>query len=224
MIHADGWKEYCIWEHSSTVAKLYAQRCRLEAEEMTCSAQAVTLLQPKLQPNDAVLDVGCGSGYLYHSFHKRNVPVRYLGIDAAPRLIEIGREILPHYGLPAEQLQTIRIEDLSGSVDHVVCINVLSNIDNFHRPLERMLKVAKKTVILRESFTEQSSYHYVVDKYLDTQNLRVHVNSYGMQAVLSFARELGFDGQFVTDQHANDKPEMVIDYPHYWKFLVLSRG
>ena len=43
MITADGWARYCIWEHSSTVKDLYARRCRMEAEEMTCAIPASRL-------------------------------------------------------------------------------------------------------------------------------------------------------------------------------------
>src|SRR3546814_18436338 len=59
------------------------------------------------------------------------------------------------------------IEDLDGAIDHVVCMNVLSNMDNFHRPFERMLRLARKSVILRESLKDGASYSYVVDNYLD---------------------------------------------------------
>ena len=50
MISHQGWQAYNIWEHSRTVRDLYAQRCRLEAEEMTCAAQAAELLAPHVTP------------------------------------------------------------------------------------------------------------------------------------------------------------------------------
>src|SRR5579885_2675520 len=151
MIQGDGWKRHCIWEHSATIRDLYARRCRLEAEEMTAHRQAVTLLAARVKPGDMLLDAGCGSGYFFHSLRSRNIPVEYWGVDAAPSLIEIGRDILPAYGLAPERLLPLRIEDLDGRVDHTVCLNVLSNIDNYHHPLERLLKITTRTVILRES-------------------------------------------------------------------------
>src|SRR3546814_16127347 len=62
------------------------------------------------------------------------------------------------------------IEDLDGAIDHVVCMNVLSNMDNFHRPFGRMLRLARKSVILRESLKDGASYSYVVDNYLDARS------------------------------------------------------
>lgn len=225
MITGDGWNEYCIWEHSSTVKELYARRCRLEAEEMTCAAQAVELLAPHVASGDTLLDAGCGSGYFFHSLRGRQIPVEYFGIDAAPSLIEIGRKYLPEYGLSPDNLQAIRIEDLTGQVDHVVCMNVLSNIDNYHRPLERLLKCARKTVILRESCKETAEYAYVRDKYLDDgQDLKVYVNSYCISELMAFIESYGFGVKCITDRRTLGGSELVIDYPHYWKFFVAERA
>ena len=224
MITGDGWLKYSIWEHSATVKELYAQRCRLEAEEMTCAAQAAELLAPNVSPGDTLLDVGCGSGYFYHSLRKRNIPAEYYGIDAAPSLIEIGREYLPGYGLPSDRLRVMRIEDLDGEVDHVVCLNVLSNIDNYHRPLERLLHCARKTLILRESLKDQADYAYVFDRFLDAGcDLKVYVNTYSIRDVLSFIQSYGFDVVEIEDRRTGGEPEMVIDYPHYWKFITAVR-
>lgn len=223
LVRADGWASHNIWEHSPTVRELYAKRARGEAEEMTCHRQAAELLAPLCAPGDSLLDAGCGSGYFFHSLRRAGLKVEYHGIDATRCLIDLGRDTLPRFGLPAERLQTMRIEDLDGSVDHAVCINVLSNIDNFHRPLERLLSVARKSVVLRESLGDRPDYKYVEDRYLD-KPLRVHVNTYATEEVAAFARERGFRVRVERDQRAGDEPELVIGYPHYWKFLVCERA
>ncbi len=225
MILDNGWLNYCIWEHSATIRELYARRCRMEAEEMTCAVQAVELLSPHVTQGDVLLDAGCGSGYFYHSLRTRSVPVVYHGIDAAPSLIEIGRRYLPEFGLPRENLQLLRLEDLEGEIDHVICMNVLSNIDNYHRPLERLLRCARKTVVLRESLGERSHYLYVKDKYLNVGvDLKVHVNTYSQTEVMDFIRSYGFDVAALTDRRTQGEPELVIGYPHYWRFLVAVRA
>ncbi len=191
---------------------------------MTCHQQAVTLLKPYVSPRDTLLDVGCGSGYFFHSLRKRAVPVDYWGIDATAALIEIGQQHLPSFGLPAHHLQSMRIEDLGGKADHVVCINVLSNLDNYHRPLERLLNTAQKTVILRESLGAVGDYAYVTDRFLDDGvELKVHVNTYPIQEVCDFIRSYGFQVESIPDQRTGNVPEMVIGYPHHWRFLVAVR-
>lgn len=224
MIRADGWASYCIWEHSATVRDLYTRRCRREAEEMTSHRQAAELLQPRVKPGDTLLDAGCGSGYFYHSLAARRIPADYWGVDASPTLIRIGQAELPAYGLPAERLLPWRIEDLDGAVDHTVCLNVLSNIDNYHRPLERLLKMTRGSLILRESLKRGAEYQYVEDRFLDPGvKLNVHVNHYDVEDVCAFIRGYGFHVQQVTDERTGGKPDDVIGYPHYWTFLVADR-
>lgn len=225
MISDRGWEKFCIWEHSATVRELYARRCRKEEPEMDAAAQAAELLAPHVAAGESVLDAGCGSGYFYHSLQSRNIGATYSGIDAAPTLIAIGQREMPAFGLPAERLQTIRIEDLDCDVDHTVCINVLSNIDNYHRPLERLLRGTRKTLVLRESCAEQASYQYVEDKFLDPGvQLNVHVNTYQTEELMAFIRSYGFDVTAIPDRRTQGQPEMVIGYPHHWKFFKAVRS
>ncbi|WP_353427854.1 class I SAM-dependent methyltransferase [Polynucleobacter sp. MWH-UH19D] len=224
MIKKNGWDNYSIWEHSSIVKELYKKRCRQEIPEMTCHAQAIELLRPHIVDGDSVLDVGCGSGYFFHSLVSRKISVEYWGIDSSCSLIDIGREELGKFQLQPDKLQNIRIEDVDGTFDHIICINVLSNIDNYHKPLERMLKMSKKTVLLRESIKDKSEYAYVHDRYLDCGvSLNVHVNHYGQNEILEFIGRYGYEAQIVTDLRTGGNSEMVIDHPHYWKFILAKR-
>lgn len=224
MIGHDGWQRFSIWGHSATVRDLYRRRCQLQADEMDAHAQAAELVALRASPGDSLLDAGCGSGYFFHSLKKRNVAVDYYGVDACAPLIQIGRETMPAYGLPPERLLEARLEELDGEVDHVVCLNVLSNIDNYHRPLERLLLMARKSVILRESLKIGAEYSYVKDSYLDPGvDLRVHVNHYDIQDVCRFVGGYGFTPRIITDLRTGGKPEKVIDHLHYWTFLVADR-
>lgn len=225
MIKDTGWGRFSIWEHSATVRELYARRCRLEEPEMTSHAQAAELLAPAVAPRDTLLDVGCGSGYFFHSLRSRDIPAEYHGIDASPTLIGIGQRYLPEHGLPADRLRVLRIEDLDAEADHVVCINVISNVDNYHRPLERMLLTARKTVILRESLGREGRYGYVEDRFLDEGvHLKVHVNTYPLDEVIAFAASYGFRARAIEDRRTHAEPEMVIGHPHHWTFVVAERS
>ena len=131
---------------------------------------------------------------------------------------------MPAYGLASDRLVSRRIEDLDGAADHVVCINVLSNLDNYHRPLERLLRIARKSVVIRESLHDEARYQYVIDRFLDPgAELRVHVNTYATAEVADFVSSYGFKVSVVKDDRAGDEPELVIGYPHYWKFLIGHR-
>ena len=224
MIRDDGWDRHAVWEHSAALRDLYAARAAGEADEMTCAAQAAELLEPRVRPGETVLDAGCGSGHLWHSLRARGIPAEYHGIDASRTLIGIGRAELPAHGLPAERLRVLRIEDPDGEADHVVCMNVISNLDNYHRPLERLLQIARRTLVLRESLGEGSRYRYVVDEHLDGgARLKVHVNRYDLTEVTDLIASHGFTPRVVVDRRTGGEPEMVIGHPHWWTFVVAER-
>lgn len=222
--HDDGWRFHNIWDHSAIVRDLYRRRARDEAEEMTCAAQAAELLAPLLTPGDSLIDAGCGSGYFFHSLRRRALAVDYHGFDASPSLVAIGQEELPAFGLPASRLRVLRLEDFHAAADHVLCMNLLSNLDNFHRPLERLLKAAGKSLILRESIKDGAFYSYVRDNFLDPGiDLRVHVNAYDRAEIVAFIQDRGFAVREVVDRRTNGQPENVIGHPHWWTFLVATR-
>jgi SAM-dependent methyltransferase len=220
MIHTAAWGRFNIWEHSRQVQELYIRRAQGLEVEMTCHAQAAELLETMGQPGDSVADLGCGTGYFSRSLQSRKLNFKYYGADSCYAFIEAGKAAHELLGIEPNRLVHSRIEDLEVDADHTVC----SNIDNFHRPLERMLLGSRKTVILRESFASQASYSFVKDNYLDPEvNLKVHVNTYAEAEVEAFVRSYGFEPTWIEDRYTRGQAQLVIGYPHYWKFLVARR-
>lgn len=213
------------WENSRSLRKLYRSRCQKKAEEMECHAQAVEILQPHFQANDHVLDVGCGSGYFFHSLNKRLFRFSYTGLDPCKPLLQIGKKDMPRFGLPAGNLVCGRMEDFVVEADHIVCINVLTYLENFHKILDRCFSGAQKTVLLRESiWLKPAHYQYVLDKYLDPpKKIKVHINTYNLKDLKKFGRGYGFGCELIQDRRSRGKPEISIGYPHYWSFLLFRK-
>jgi hypothetical protein len=87
-----------------------------------------------------------------------------------------------------------------------------------------MLKMSQKTVLLRESIKEVSEYSYVKDHYLDNgANLNVHVNHYGQNELVEFIGRYGYEVEVIADLRTGGNPEMVIDHPHHWKFILAKK-
>jgi len=224
MLRTDGWSRYSIWEHTAALAELYEARAAGTAPELTCHAQAAELLAELAAPGDSLLDAGCGSGALAHALHRRRVPLDYWGVDATAAFIEMARRHLPALGVDARRLTAARLEDLDGEFDHVACINVLSNLDHYARPLDRLLRMARTSVVLRESIGSVASCRWVEDRFLDPGvHLSVHVHVFDEREIERFITERGFDVRWVTDRHTDGQPEDVIGYPHHWRFVVATR-
>jgi SAM-dependent methyltransferase len=214
------------WANDRNTYELYRRRCRGEAEEMTCAAQAAEILSGLVRPGESLLDAGCGGGYYLHSLRKRGVEVEYHGLDYTPEMIELARsEMCPRTGLAPERYQAGAIEDLETAYDTVLCFNVLTNSPHYALPLERMLEAARKRVLLRESLGDALVVRYTPDPYLDEgkRHIRVYHNTYPIEEVIGFMREHGFTVTRIPDRRSNDGVEMVVDIPHTWRILLAER-
>jgi SAM-dependent methyltransferase len=212
------------WANDRNTLELYRRRCRGEAEEMTCAAQAAEILRDRVRPGESLLDAGCGGGYYLHSLRKRDVDVDYYGLDYTPTMIELARAEMK--GIAPEHYMLGSIEELDAEYDNVLCFNVLTNSPHYALPLERLLRAAKKRIVLRESLADTLVTRYTPDPYLDEgkRHIRVYHNTYPIEEVSAFMREHGFTVTRVVDRRSNDGVEMVVDIPHYWKILIGERS
>ena len=214
------------WANDRNTYELYRRRCRGEAEEMTCAAQAAEILAERVGAGETLLDAGCGGGYYLHSLRTRNVDVDYYGLDYTPEMIELARAEMPaRTGVPPERFRVGAIEDLEGEYDNVLCFNVLTNSPHYALPLERLLRATKRRLLLRESMSDALVVRYTPDPYLDEgkRHIRVYHNTYPIEEVIGFMREHGFAITRIPDRRSKDGVEMVVDIPHHWRILLAER-
>jgi ubiquinone/menaquinone biosynthesis C-methylase UbiE len=216
------------WARDRRTLELYRRRCRGEAEEMTCAAQAAEILAARVRPGETLLDAGCGGGYYLHSLRARGVTVEYHGLDYTPEMIALARdEMCPRTDLPVDRFRLAAIEELDDAerFDNVLCFNVLTNSPHYAQPLERLLRVTKKRLLLRESLGDQLVVRFTPDPYLDedARHIRVYHNTYPRDEVMAFIRDAGFRVEPIVDRRSNDGVEMVVDIPHQWRILCAER-
>lgn len=217
------------WANDAGTLELYRRRCRREAEEMTCAAQAAEVLAALVEPGESLLDAGCGGGYYWWSFADRGVEVEWHGIDYTPEMVELARsELAPRAELDPERFRLAAIEDLveGESYDNVLCFNVLTNSPHYAQPLERLLLATGKRILLRESMGDELTVRYTPDPYLDDdkRHIRVYHNTYPIDEVQGFMEEHGFRVTRIPDERTGDGVEMVVDIPHQWRILLGERG
>lgn len=222
--------ELNIWEHSQNVRRLYAQRAHGHGE-MDAAAQAAELLSPAIKAwpgpwPPRLLDAGCGSGYLYHSFKKRALEVDYHGLDYSPSLVAIGQSILPAHGLAAEKLRLGAIEDLRGEFfDLAVLLNTLSFCPDFRQILHQLVETGAKVLLIRDNFGSETVIRWETDGYLDEgyNHLKAYWNQWSLREVTEFLAGCGFVCENFIDRRTRGEMEMVVNKPYYWGWLRASR-
>ncbi|MEO8548961.1 MAG: class I SAM-dependent methyltransferase [Kofleriaceae bacterium] len=210
------------WANDRNTLDLYRRRCRGEAEEMTCAAQAADVLGERIRPGETLLDAGCGGGYYLHSFRKRGIDVDYHGLDYTAEMIALARAEMA----APDRFALGAIEDLETEYDTVLCFNVLTNSPHYALPLERMLHAARRRILIREAMGDELVVRYTPDPYLDEgkRHLRVYHNQYPIAEVTAFMQTHGFKVTRLPDRRSNDGTELVVDIPHQWRILLGERS
>jgi SAM-dependent methyltransferase len=214
------------WANDSGTLELYRRRCRREAEEMTCAAQAAEILAPLVEPGESLLDAGCGGGYYLWSLRDRGVDVDYHGLDFTPEMVELAREeTAPAAGLDPSRFELGAIERLEARYDTVLCFNVLTNSPHYGLGLERLLRSARRRILLRESLGPELIVRFTPDPYLDegARHIRVYHNCYPVDEVQQLMEAEGFAVTRIPDRRTGDGAEMVVDIPHTWRILLGQR-
>ncbi len=215
------------WANDRRLLELYRRRCRREVGEMTCAAQAAEILAEQMSHGESLLDAGCGGGYYYWAFFKRNISVEYYGLDYTPQMIDLAREeMCSRAGLDPDRFILGAIENLDREFDTIICFNVLTNSPHYALPLERLLRCARKRILLRESLGDSLVIRYTPDPYLDEdkRHIRVYHNTYPMDEVMASMEQHGFIVSKVRDKHSQDGIEMVAGIPHQWRILIGQRA
>ncbi|MDB5104275.1 MAG: hypothetical protein JWP91_1964 [Fibrobacteres bacterium] len=212
-----------VWSNDARLLEAYRKRCRRETEEMTCAAQAAEILAPLVAPGETLLDAGCAGGYYHWSFESRGVPVEYHGLDYTPECIALAREEMGSAaGLPAERFIPGSIESLDRAFDNVLCFNVLTHNAHFGKPLEALLRCARKRILIRESLGDALSVDFRADAFIDEgkRHLRTYFNTYPRVEVERLMDEAGFTVTRIRDRRTGDGTETVCGVPAHWRILL----
>lgn len=214
------------WANDRSLLDLYRRRCRQEAEEMTCAAQAAEILADRMSLGEDLLDAGCGGGYYYRSFLNRNVEVAYHGLDYTPEMIDLAREEMCRgTDLTPDRFTLGSVENLDRDFDTVLCFHVLTNSPHYALPLECLLRSARKRILIRENLGDALKVLYTPDPYLDEgkRHIRVYHNRYPIQEVIGLMEAEGFAVTRIRDERTQDGVEPVCDIPHQWRILLGER-
>jgi SAM-dependent methyltransferase len=218
-----------VWAHSKYYVELSVARASGDADTTDAALQAAELLEPKVEPGMTVLDVGCAAGHLHRTLAPLGLD--YHGIDVSRRAIEIGRIYGPDAGLPADRLRVLPVEQLprEEEYDVVVSLSTLLYLPMFHEPLEAMARAARRWLVVRGSFGDETQVQFLPDVLLEPglETLRAYFNVYSRREVEAFLDGEGFAVAWVPDRRQRERfggrPEVVGGVEIPYEFLVAER-
>lgn len=172
------------------------------------------LVEYGLQPNDYVIDVGCGSGRLAKPLAEY-LRGPYLGIDIVPDLVDYARELVGRPDWRFEVASGLEIPERDNRA-HMVCFfSVFTHL--LHEQSYAYLKEARRVLApggrIVISFLEFAIYsHWTVFEGMvadlgGKQQLNMFMSRDGLQA---WAHHLSLE---IVGMHDGDKPHIKLPHP-----------
>ena len=124
-------------------------------------------------PGDKVLEVGCGSGLVYEPLIPEVMPnSAYTGFDISRKMLGIAQNRFPEGRFEYDDVYNLSYTDKS--YDVVLCFEVLIHLADIEKPIQEMLRVTKRTLIIttwvgledettQESILDSEFLHRVYD-------------------------------------------------------------
>jgi cyclopropane fatty-acyl-phospholipid synthase-like methyltransferase len=162
----------------------------------------VTFLADYIDPNDTVLDIGCGTGSLTHELSKTSMDIT--GIDPSEEMIRIGKEKYPHLTLSTQEISQLKkLFDLIYSVGNTVSYFSKRDLSALVKNVTNRLKPGGTWIYqtVNWDFLEQAQRYDFPDKQIGT---------------IIFKRKYVFKGTVETDFHLTikDSGETVVHETH----------
>ncbi len=158
----------------------------------------------QLHSGDSALDVGCGTGWLLRRMARRYQGVRGLGLDLAPRMIELARErtrveaisdltFVAGDWLSLDPLLLVQAHDMP-AVDLVSCVSTFHYFSDPARALRQMAEVTQPggRLLLLDRSRDRSPITLLWD-LVHRAILRDTVRFYSSAELLTLVRDAGYE-------------------------------
>ena len=146
------------YENNFNNAKVYFERATGKKPEMEVSKAMANIIKKKIKKDDHILDIGCACGHYYRSIKKRvNKNFYYTGTD--PYKIFLDKADIAWKNDPNANFVRGNIYKLpfkKNQFDLSICSNVFIHLNKVRKPLQEILRVTKKTIIIRTVLYDMS--------------------------------------------------------------------
>jgi len=142
------WK---VWNKEAQYGRMLFLRAVGKLPEMESSKSVAKILAKYLQKGSTLADVGCGAGHYLRTFRKKfGDSFFYTGIDATAKYITFARKAFRR-DKQASFIQgdIYHLRAKTSSFDVVICNNLFLHLPEIQKPISELVRIAKKTVIIR---------------------------------------------------------------------------
>lgn len=152
----DKWR---VWDKEKSYGEVLYKRAVGELPEMESSKKIAVEVKKYIKNNDRVLDVGCGAGHYLRSLRRElsDISFSYTGLDATNDYIQLAKKAFAGDNkctFMVSDIYDIRLQDNSHEL--VMCNNVLLHLPSIEKPLNELIRVAKRNVVVRLLAGERS--------------------------------------------------------------------
>jgi ubiquinone/menaquinone biosynthesis C-methylase UbiE len=150
----------CLEEYqkNKVQADVYYKRAIGAYPEMESSKAIAKFVKKYVKNNYSILDVGCACGQYFRSLNrtiKKNFT--YTGVDPYDIFLDKAKKAWRNYkNVSFKKGNIFKLPFKNGEFDIVICNNVLLHIPNLIKPIKELLRVAKRTVIIRTHIHDKS--------------------------------------------------------------------
>jgi len=153
--NSDTWR---IWDNEVEYGNLLFKRAIGALPEMESSKATAKILKDLFSPNDRILDVGCGAGHYLRSLRRYiQKPFSYTGVDATAAYITLATD-----AWRSNKQASFQVADVfslpfdDGDYDIVMSCNLFLHLPSIREPLNELLRVSRKNVLIRTMVGERS--------------------------------------------------------------------
>ncbi len=141
-----------VSEKNTQYLKTSIKRSKGKLPEMEVAKAHMKILKKYVKDRSKILDAGCLTGHFYKSFskHFKTKKIEYYGIDPWDLHIETAKKIWKENSNVYFKKGWIqRIPYKNNCFDVTICCNVLTHVPSIEAPIKELLRVTKKTLLIR---------------------------------------------------------------------------
>lgn len=141
-------------------------------------------IEAEIGRGTSILEVGCGSGLIYHEMLKRRIVTTksYIGGDVSQKMLEIARGRFPQTSF--SHLDIFNLPYSDKSQPNVICISVLQHLPHYAEAVKELIRITGRRLYIATWFNQSFEDNIVFGE--TAWGASFHDNCYSLPKFLAF--------------------------------------